>query len=228
MLSASGEVSQTLRNEAYDSIPFASHRLASERDLIATVTEEHKLALRHGDWAHPDNDFVRDRFVWKNRQFPEIGGDASSVDIEPLVLWGLYDREDYLSRFARELGIAQSQTVRLRPVAVCLAGVDSGKLRAALRNIGGGGGGSGGARATSSATRCSAATPLRTAQEAKAPSAMDVSATVASTKPVVGATIEALFEERMAKLRLMKRENERALASDASDAPDAPDAPDDE
>jgi len=233
MLSAGGEVGQTLRNEAHDSIPFASPRLASERDLIATVTEEHKLALRHGDWAHPDNDFVRDRFVWKNRAFPEIGGNASNVDIEPLVLWGLYDREDYLSRFARELGIAQSQTVRLRPIAVCLAGVDSGKLRAALRNIGGGGGGGGGARATSAAApplgpAPEAKAPEAKAPEAKAPSAMDVSATVASTKPVVGATIEALFEERMAKLRLMKREKERALASDASDAPDAPDAPDDE
>ena len=149
------------------------------------------------------------------------------------MLWGLYDREDYLSRFARELGIAQSQTVRLRPIAVCLAGVDSGKLRAALRNIGGGGGGGGGGARTTSA----AAPPLRPAPEAKAPeakapvaaapSATDVSATVASTKPVVGATIEALFEERMAKLRLMKREKERtALASDASDAPDAPDVPD--
>ena len=60
---------------------------------------------------------------------------SAKSDIEPLALWGAYDKEDYLSRFARELGVAQCQVVRLRPTAVCLAGVDSGKLRAALRNI---------------------------------------------------------------------------------------------
>ena len=106
---------------------------------------------------------------------------------------------------------------------MCLAGVDSGKLRAALRNIGGAGGG--GARATSAAApRPAPPAPAPVARD-EVPLARDVSATAASTKPAVGATIEALFEERMAKLRLMKqqRENERTML-----APDAPDAPDDE
>ena len=39
------------------------------------------------------------------------------------------------ARFARELGVAHCQVVRLRPCAVCVAGVDGGKLRAAQRSI---------------------------------------------------------------------------------------------
>ena len=135
MLSAGGDVRQTLRNEAHCSIPYASRRLVKDGELIVAVTKEHKEAIRHGDWAHPDNEFVRDRFVWQNRTFEGLEAVAAKADIEPLALWGSHDKEDYLSRFARELGVAQCQVVRLRPTAVCLAGVDSGKLRAALRNI---------------------------------------------------------------------------------------------
>ena len=69
MLSAGGEVRQTLRNEAHCSIPYSSRRLVKDGDLIVSVTKEHKDAIRHGDWAHPDNEFVRDRFVWQNRTF---------------------------------------------------------------------------------------------------------------------------------------------------------------
>jgi len=135
MLSAGGDVRQTLRNEAHCSIPYASRRLVKDGELIVAVTKEHKDAIKHGDWAHPDNEFVHDRFVWKNRTFDGLEAVSAKSDIEPLALWGAYDKEDYLSRFARELGVAQCQVVRLRPTAVCLAGVDSGKLRAALRNI---------------------------------------------------------------------------------------------
>ena len=135
MLSAGGDVRQTLRNEAHCSIPYASRRLVKDGELIVTVTKEHKEAIKHGDWAHPDNEFVHDRFVWQNRTFDGLEAVAAKADIEPLALWGSHDKEDYLSRFARELGVAQCQVVRLRPTAVCLAGVDSGKLRAALRNI---------------------------------------------------------------------------------------------
>ena len=135
MLSPSGEVRQTLRNEAHCALPYSSTRLVADRDLIATVTKEHKAAAAHGDdVAHPDHVFVRDRFTWKNRTFPG-SEESQATDIEPLALWGSYEREDYLSKFARELGVAQCQVVRLRPMSVCLAGVESGKLRAALRNI---------------------------------------------------------------------------------------------
>lgn len=132
MLSCNGEVRQTLRNEAYCALPYSSMRLRNDRDLIAEVVKEHKEALKHKDVAHPDDAFIRDRFTWKNRTFAGI---EDAPDLEPLALWGSYEREDYLSKFARELGVAQCQVVRLRPVAVCLAGVEAGKLRAAVRNI---------------------------------------------------------------------------------------------
>ena len=132
MLSSNGEVRQTLRNEAHCALPYSSVRLRSDRTLIAEVVKEHKEALRHGDAAHPDAEFIRDRFVWKNRTF---AGVDDAPDLEPLALWGSYEREDYLSKFARELGVSQCQVVRLRPAAVCLAGVEAGKLRAAVRNL---------------------------------------------------------------------------------------------
>ena len=88
MLSANGDVRQTLRNEAHCSIPYASRRLVSDRELIGSVTKEHKEAIRHGDWAHPDSDFVRDRFIWKNRQFPGLEAVAAKADVEPHVKRG--------------------------------------------------------------------------------------------------------------------------------------------
>ena len=40
MLSSAGDVRQTLRNEAHCSIPYASRRLVSDRELIGTVTKD--------------------------------------------------------------------------------------------------------------------------------------------------------------------------------------------
>lgn len=134
MLSSCGDVRQILRNDAHCTLPFSSIRLASDRDLITQIVKEHKLALKHNDNAHPDEAFVKDRFIWKNRTF---NADGEEPNLEPLALWGNYHHEDYINKFARELGISQCQIVRLRPAAVCLAGIDAGKLRAALRNLNG-------------------------------------------------------------------------------------------
>jgi hypothetical protein len=192
MLSAGGEVRQTLRNEAHCSIPYASRRLVSDRELISTVTKEHKEAVKHGDWAHPDNEFVRDRFIWKNRQFSGLEAVAAKADVEPLALWGSYDREDYLSKFARELGVAQCQVVRLRPTAVCMAGLDAGKLRAALRNIQGAG------RVPEARTVVAkpapAPTPAPTAKPMAAPVALEPVGSGGS------AAIDDLFAKRIAAL----------------------------
>lgn len=202
MLSAGGDVRQTLRNEAHCSVPYSSRRLVKDGDLIVEITKEHKQAIAHGDWAHPDQDFVRDRFVWKNRTFEGLEAVASKADIEPLALWGSHDREDYLSRFARELGVAQCQIVRLRPTAVCLAGVDSGKLRAALRNI------DSSSRVSAPPTRAAVAKPL-------------TPATPATLKPVVvpsgGGGIDDLFAKRLEDLRI-RRETEQIEAQAARNA----------
>lgn len=129
-LSENGEVRQTLRNEAYASLPFSSPRIASDRDLAATVVKEYKAAAKHGGPANIDHAFIRDRFVWKNRQFA-----PQDADIEPLALWGSHDRECFFAKFARELGVSKCQVVRLRPMCVCVAGMEGGKLRAALRSM---------------------------------------------------------------------------------------------
>lgn len=129
-LSENGDVRQALRNEAYSSLPFSSPRLVSDRDLIAAVVKEYKAAAKRGEPANLDHAFIRDRFAWKNRQFS-----PADANIEPLALWGSHDRESFFSKFARELGVSKCQIVRLRPMCVCVAGVEGGKLRAALRSM---------------------------------------------------------------------------------------------
>jgi hypothetical protein len=129
-LSENGDVRQTLRNEAHSSLPFSSPRLVSDRDLIATVVKEYKAAAKQGGPANLDHAFLRDRFTWRNRQFA-----PTDADIEPLALWGSHDRESFFAKFARELGVSKCQVVRLRPMCVCVAGVEGGKLRAALRSM---------------------------------------------------------------------------------------------
>ena len=104
----------------------------NDRDLVAAVVKEYKAAAKNGNsgQANIDHSFIRDRFTWKNRQFS-----ASDADIEPLALWGSHDKECFFAKFARELGVSKCQVVRLRPMCVCVAGVESGKLRAALRSM---------------------------------------------------------------------------------------------
>ena len=134
-LSSDGDVRQSLRNEAFCSLPFASARIASDKDILKQAVLEHKRVLSNEvDFAHPDHHFIRERFTWKNRQFSKTG-DAPVADVEPLCLWGSHNNENFVSKFSRELGVADSNLIRLRPKVVCLAGVDSGKLRAALRSL---------------------------------------------------------------------------------------------
>ena len=129
-LSENGDVRQALRNEAYSSLPFSSPRLVSDRDLTAAVVKEYKAAAKQGGEANIDHAFIRDRFTWKNRKFS-----TADANIEPLALWGSHDRECFFAKFARELGVAKCQVVRLRPMCVCVAGMEGGKLRAALRSM---------------------------------------------------------------------------------------------
>ena len=130
-LSENGDVRQNLRNEAHASLPFSSPRLVSDRDLAAAVVKEYKTAAKkQGGHANVDHAFIHDRFAWKNRRFSE-----TDADIEPLALWGSHDKECFFAKFARELGVSKCQVVRLRPMCVCVAGVESGKLRAALRSM---------------------------------------------------------------------------------------------
>lgn len=131
-LSANGETRVTLRNKGWDSLPFSSRRIISDTHLLKHVTSEHKDALTHNDHAHPDHDFICQRFCWLNREFSSSS--EANVEIEPLCTWGTHDREEF-TVLARELGVGACQIVRLRPALVLLAGMEAAKLRAALRNI---------------------------------------------------------------------------------------------
>ena len=135
ILSELGEVRFSLRNsEAHSALPFASRRLVSDTDLVQTVAAEHRKALETGTVAHPDLDFFVARFGWSARRF-NTSAEERGVVVEPLPLWGSHDHENFLASYARELGVATCQIVRLRPRLVCIAAMEQGKLRAVLRNL---------------------------------------------------------------------------------------------
>ena len=60
---------------------------------------------------------------------------ADARVVEPLPLWGSHEAEDWLASYAREMGVASCQVVRLRPRLVAIAAVEQGKLRALMRNL---------------------------------------------------------------------------------------------
>ena len=117
---------------------FSSCRLCADSVLVQTVAREHAQAMASGGraHAHPDRDFFVGRFGWAARRFNTAAEDQGVV-VEPLPLWGSHDRETWLASYARELGVANCQIVRLRPRLVCIAAVEQGKLRGILRNLSG-------------------------------------------------------------------------------------------
>lgn len=128
-LSPDGEVRYSLKNgEARCALPFATCRIRSDKETLSEVIKLHVKSSA----CHPDLAFVQKTFTWKNRQFKER---PDAPNIEPLALWGTYDHEYHTQKFSRELGVAPCQTVRLRPFAVCVAGIEPGKLRGAVRRM---------------------------------------------------------------------------------------------
>ena len=116
-LHASGDKRISLKNDTWASMPFSTRRLVSGRDMVSAVTDAKN--------AHVDDVWIRKRFGWKNRTFH-----SSQTDVIPFTLWGSHATEKFTKTFARELGISDLNAVRLRPEMVCVAGVESGKLRA--------------------------------------------------------------------------------------------------
>lgn len=119
-LQSNGEKRISLKNETWASIPFSTPRLCSGRDMVATI--------KQSGHTHCDEAWLRKRFAWKNRPFKS--GRTEQKDVLPFSLWGSHDGENFTKTFARELGISNLNIVRLRPEMVCVAGVESGKLRA--------------------------------------------------------------------------------------------------
>ncbi|MGZ0213892.1 MAG: hypothetical protein ACKVI4_15570 [Actinomycetales bacterium] len=119
-----------LRNSAMNCLPFASMRIANNRDTVMKAADAHKQAISSGDAAHPDAEWVRDRFAWK-----EPRNAASNVHLEPPALWGTYASEEFVTAFGRELGLSSCRVVRLQPEVVAVAGTEAAKLRAASRHV---------------------------------------------------------------------------------------------
>jgi hypothetical protein len=118
-LHQSGDKRIALKNETWASMPFSTQRLVGGRDIVKTVQAAKNV--------HTDEMWIRKRFGWKNREFG--GKESNSI---PFSLWGSHATETFTKSFARELGIADLNAVRLRPELVCVGGVESGKLRALL------------------------------------------------------------------------------------------------
>jgi len=132
-LSSTGDTNFVLRNEAWSTLPLSTPRLKSDKDVLEKVCAAHRAdrARRVRIGAHEDDAFLRDKFTWRNREF----GGADEPDFEPLALWGSHATESFFSSYARELGVAACQVVKLLPAAVCVAGLEGGQIRAALRTV---------------------------------------------------------------------------------------------
>ena len=116
-----------VKNDLYDTVPFASERRENNRDVVMRAAAVHKQA---GDKpAHPDHDWVRERFAWRAKPL--------GLDLEPPVLWGAFHEETWIREWAREIGVARLRAVVLTPELVALAAVEAPKLRAAAKFVNG-------------------------------------------------------------------------------------------
>jgi hypothetical protein len=120
-----------LRNEAHNCVPFVTQRLSTTRELTTMAADAHKKAIVRNEAAHPDDAFIKERFVWK--PWRPKNGTPLGVLIEPTALWGSHAPENFLANWARELGVAACKTFRLSPEVVCVASLEPAKLRAAVK-----------------------------------------------------------------------------------------------
>ena len=128
------EFRTSMRNDAHNCLPFSTERLQTNRELATLIAKEHKKTKLSGKWkAHPDHDWIRERFAWANKESKELGPDAKKI--EPVSLWGSHASERFLSSWSRELGIASCKAVRMAPEVVCLAGMEQSKLRGAVKHM---------------------------------------------------------------------------------------------
>ena len=108
-----------VNNEAGDCVPFATPRLRGPRALVMRAAEE----------RHPDESFIEERFAWTEKQV------GQKQKVVPPSLWGSHAAESYLASWARELGLAGLQPLRLRPEAVAIASAEPSKLRAVAKKM---------------------------------------------------------------------------------------------
>lgn len=115
-----------LKNGAHNTVPFATVRLQGNRDIVTKAADLYK---KHSTKAHPDGEWVRERFAWKAKDF--------GFDMEPPPLWGSHASEEFCSAWGREIGVSNCRVVRLQPEVVAIAATEPAKLRAAARHVNG-------------------------------------------------------------------------------------------
>jgi hypothetical protein len=127
-----GDMSVTpIENELYDTIPFASVRLKSNRDVVLSAAEAHRKVKGTDAAAHPDHAWIRERFAWRSK--PSSKG--VHVDVEPECLWGSFDSERWIASHARITGVSGLCAAKLMPEMVVLPGMETSKLRAVARRV---------------------------------------------------------------------------------------------
>ncbi len=126
---SSGDTRVNVRNEAYCCVPFSTPRLKNTRDSMLNAVDQHKDAAKSKQEAHPDAQWIRERFSWTSKVFP------NHVDIEPPSLWGSHESESFLAEWARELGVSRLSPIRLQPELVALSAMEPGKLRVAVKSL---------------------------------------------------------------------------------------------
>lgn len=120
-----------LRNGANNCLPYSTIRLKSNRAAASDIAQKHKDARLKGKVkAHPDHDWVRERFAWTSKDFGN-----PDLQLEPVSVWGTHASESFLSCWARELGVSTCKVVRMAPEIVTIAGMEQSKLRAAVRQV---------------------------------------------------------------------------------------------
>jgi hypothetical protein len=130
-----GSFKITIKNPAFNCVPFSSVRISNDRDRVILAAEEVKKKMAMSkpiSWsldfsAHPDHEWVKGRFAWHSK---DVG-----LDLEPPPLWGSYAPEENSSSWCRELGLSTLRLLRLEPELVVLAAVDPGKLRAVSKHV---------------------------------------------------------------------------------------------
>ena len=127
-LDKTGGHKTALRNECWSTIPFTTQRLHSGKQMSEQVTAAYKGSPPN---AHIDREWLTNRFTWTNRSF----GGPTEPNIEPFGLFRSHAPESFVQSFARELGLAELQAIKMRPELVTIAGIDSGKLRGILKSL---------------------------------------------------------------------------------------------
>jgi hypothetical protein len=119
----------SLENDVHGCLPFASERLCSSTDLCTVETTR----IASGE-RRVDDEWIRKRFTWSNRQVGGSLGVASS-QVTPFGLVGSHAKERWTTRYAHELGVLSMSPMRLRPDVVLLAGVETARLRSVCRAV---------------------------------------------------------------------------------------------